>query len=244
MIVISARTRDTRGAFNSTKDAATYEEHLLFSHRAHFALVSDKEKAGRGAADTDGKELGKRAAKNKRDQQALLERVDEMLATPVFVDENKVRQLCSFGLCRIICIFTLQAVRCAEQIVDEKRGKSIICAKTFNLASSVTTHMREHEDSGWTCKKCGVNTNTRQEQEKHMLTHEPIVCCPVPDVAGHKTMTRISCATSTAKRRTGPPLDAKQKAEYCEQAKKLFKDGYAAIIEALKAKQKAAQQNS
>ena len=90
MLVVSARTAETRGAFTSAKEAAAYEELLLFTQRARFALVNDEEKGGRGKADTDGARLGKLAASNERDQRAIMERVDALLAEPDYVDSSKV----------------------------------------------------------------------------------------------------------------------------------------------------------
>ena len=90
MLVVSARTAETRGAFVSAKEAAAYEELLLFTQRARFALVNNRDEGGRGASDTDGKRLGKRAASNERDQRAIMERVDALLAEPDYVDSSKV----------------------------------------------------------------------------------------------------------------------------------------------------------
>ena len=96
MIVVSARTPETRGEFDSTLDAATYEEQLLFAHRAHFSLANDNETAGRGKADTRGAQLLVCANNNERDKKAMIKRVDELLAAPVFVDETKVAEIYRF----------------------------------------------------------------------------------------------------------------------------------------------------
>ena len=97
MIVVSARTLETLGAFDSAIDAAAYEEQLLFTHRAHFALANDTELAGHGNADTRGAQLKIRAAINERDKEAMLMRVDEALVAQVFVDETKVAKICGIA---------------------------------------------------------------------------------------------------------------------------------------------------
>ena len=44
------------------------------------------------------KKLHNGAANNKRDQMAMLRRVDELLATPVYIDETMVAEIVSFFL--------------------------------------------------------------------------------------------------------------------------------------------------
>ena len=73
LLVVSARTPETSGTFNSAFDATAYDEHLLYTQRAHFEILAEDETGGRGKADTRGAQLGGRAANNKRDQCAMLE---------------------------------------------------------------------------------------------------------------------------------------------------------------------------
>ena len=89
MIVISERTSSQRGDFLNAALAADYDEHILFALRDHFKLYAASN-AGHGHADHYGAYLSERAAADVDGQQAMLARVDELLAAPVYVDESKV----------------------------------------------------------------------------------------------------------------------------------------------------------
>ena len=105
MLVISERSPETLGTFSSAANAAAYDEILLGTQSDNFALVRSDDKGGRGRADTHGAQLGKQAAANVRHQQAILARIDELLESPVYIDETKVCFDCLVFLQKLACAF-------------------------------------------------------------------------------------------------------------------------------------------
>ena len=89
MIVISERTSSQRGDFLNAALAAGYDEHLLFALRDHFKLY-EASSAGHSHADHYGAYLSERAAVDVEGQRLMLARIDELLASPVYVDKSKV----------------------------------------------------------------------------------------------------------------------------------------------------------
>lgn len=51
-----------------------------------------------------------------------------------------------------------------------------LCAKVFDLASSLSNHMRTahvDEDNLWSCEHCGKKSNTKRHHNNHVLLHLP-----------------------------------------------------------------------
>ena len=88
-MVICERTPTQRGDFPTAAVAADYDEHLLFALGKHFKL-HETALAGHGRGDHYGEYLSERAAVDVDEQQAMLARIDELLAAPVYVDDSKV----------------------------------------------------------------------------------------------------------------------------------------------------------